>query len=139
MPEIPILLIIVFSVGGGTIFVWAFVNVGMWLCDRSEEKRRRAESREQFREYERRREIMRMQRSGIIGMEVDGEWLQRPPEGDRRPPVNPDNDGKPSGEDWVRYCEHLLQAAAAASEEIKKIEAVKKVADESIIRVIDLK
>ncbi len=64
------------------------------------------------------------------------------------------NDGEPSGEDWrMRYYslrdEHIRQIRQASGadhekhmtniEERKKTEAVKKVADESIVRVIDLK
>ncbi len=121
MPDLfTIIILVLFSGVGGTIFVWAFVNMGMWLCERSSEKKRRTEQGERL------NNAYALQRSR-----------------------------DPSGEDWARYYalrdEHLVQAAvedAQRAEEIyvnhilerKKIEAaVKKVADVSIVRVIDLK
>ncbi len=75
MPELPtIIILVIFSLGGSVISVWAFVNTVIWLCDRSDEKKRRAEGRERYREYERMRDERR-QRS----------------------------DGEPSAEDWIRY------------------------------------
>ncbi len=146
MPDIPIIILLV--IGGlfvGAIGLGVLINVGRWFAARADEKLRSEQRRERHRERMREREIMRMQRSGS---EV---WMNT----SRDPRIGPDtNDGEPSGEDWVRYYalrdEHLLQAAAEDAQraeetyvnhilERKKIEAVKKVADESIVRVIDLK
>ncbi len=118
MPDTPILIL--FVIGGllaGVVGLSILINVVSWFINRSEEKRRRAEGRERYREYSREREIMHMQRSGS---EV---WMNTP-----RDNAFAEYDKPEAREKRV-----------AEVEEKRRIAAIKRVADESIVRVIDLK